>query len=159
MKFALVLFAGLLVGCGGGGAATGPTASPTPVPPPSETPAPTPTPVPDGEIVFGTNLDLDTLQVTDPTTEFPAQATIIVWSALLSQPTGAVSVSLYLVNRRASGTENVLHKWDIDTDPTWTTLANNKDDLLFYADYKPGTYVLRILSGTVLLAQGTFTTK
>ena len=156
--FVLLIAAALsLSACGGS------VAQATPVPSSgvaTPTPDPTPAPTPDGAgvITFGKKYDETTLEITNPLDEFPRTSRNIAWSAYLAEEPAALELTWMLIKTKASGVENLVYKWTNDvTNPTYTLWAN-KADLMYWADYKAGTYLLRVLraDGTVL-AEGSFT--
>lgn len=156
---ALIAVAVVVAGCGGS------VAQATPVPTevvatPTPAPTPAPTPVGAGVITFGKKYDPTTLKIANPLTEFSRTTQSIAWSALLSEEPAALSLTFMLIRKKASGVENLVYKWVSDvSNPTYTRWAN-KTDLMYWADDKAGTYVLRILrdDGTVL-AEGSFRAK
>lgn len=144
-----------LIGCSSPAAPT--TAPQTFVPiTPTETLAPL---YGTGVITFGNNYDPDTLDIVGPTSVFKASAKRIAWSASLRRPAGATSLTLIIASRTKSGVETTLIKQSVDvSDPGFDQLAN-AIDLGSLLNRKPGTYVMRYLRESDVLAEGTFTLK
>lgn len=112
-----------------------------------------------GIITFGApaNLDEDTLAINPSKDTFKVSSKGIAWSAELSEPAGATSVTWIVAKVSAGGAET--GKWSEDVDvsnPSFTILANSAD-LAFLLDRKAGTYVMRYLRDDVILAEGKFT--
>jgi hypothetical protein len=148
-----------LSACGGSVAQITPVPS-SEVATPTPDPTPAPTPFGAGVITFGKKYDKSTLEILSPLDEFPKSTRNIAWSAYLSEEPAALELTWMLIKTKASGVEYLVYKWKNDiTNPTYTIWANNAD-LMYWADYKAGTYLLRVLrnDGTVL-AEGTFTAK
>ena len=127
---------------------------------PTPDPTPAPTPVGAGVITFGKKYDQSTLEIPNPLSEFPRNTRSIAWSAYLAEEPAALELTWMLIKTKESGVEELVYKWTNDvTNPTYTIWAN-KADLMYWADYKAGTYLLRVLrdDGTVL-AEGSFTAK
>jgi hypothetical protein len=145
--------------CGGSVAQITPAPSSN-VATPTPDPTPAPTPYGAGVVTFGKKYDKSTLEIANPVSEFPRTTQNIAWSAYLSEEPAALELTWMLIKTKASGVEYLVHKWTNDvTNPTFTIWANNAD-LMYWADYKAGTYLLRVLrdDGTVL-AEGSFTAK
>jgi hypothetical protein len=149
----LSLVALLIAACSTPAAA--PVATPQPVTP---TIAETPPPLyGTGIITFGNNYDPDTLAITGPTSIFKSTAKRIAWSASLRRPAGATSLTLIIASVTKTGVETTLVKQDVDvSNPDFDTLAN-AIDLGLLLGRKPGTYVMRYLRESTVLAEGTFT--
>jgi hypothetical protein len=148
-----------LSACGGSVAQITPVPS-SEVATPTPDPTPAPTPFGAGVITFGKKYDQSTLEIPSPLSEFPRTTRNIAWSAYLAEEPAALELTWMLIKTKASGVENLVYKWTTDvTNPTYTMWAN-KVDLMYWADYKAGTYLLRVLrdDGTVL-AEGSFTAK
>lgn len=154
MKRWLVLAAVMLAACSGTPAAQ--PAAPTAYAPdaPVETLAPL---YGTGVITFGTSFDPDDLSIAAPKSTFKVGSKKIAWSASLSRPAGATTLTLIIASRSKSGVETTLIKEDVDvSNPDFDTLANDAD-LALLVDRKAGTYVMRYLRDSTVLAEGTFT--
>jgi hypothetical protein len=129
------------------------------------TPTPTPfiavttPPALPGPIAFGTGLNSDTLEITGARTTFARSYSPIAWSATLSGPAGATTLTWIIASQSASGTESIVWTQDVNvSNPVFDTLAN-KDDLASLVNNAAGKYVMRYLRGATILAEGTFTLK
>jgi hypothetical protein len=136
--------------------------TPSPVPAVVATPVPTPEPVlppavQTGVITFGKDYDPDTLLIVGPASKFKATRSSIAWSAALSEPAGATSLTIIIASRSASGIERILVKEDTDLSMTDADLIANKLDLASLVDNKVGTYVMRYVREATVLAEGMFT--
>jgi hypothetical protein len=110
-----------------------------------------------GVITFGTAYDPETLAIPKPLTRFKRTYPVIAWSATLSRGVKAAFVSWTVLRRTDSGDEEVM--FDVEEpidDSTLMTLAN-AGSLTFHVDYVPGTYVMRYIDSTEVLAEGIFT--
>jgi hypothetical protein len=133
---------------------------------PVVTQAPTPTFIPateeppdteTGVITFGTSYDETTLEIAKPQTKFKTSAKSIAWSASLSEPANASTLTIVIARVTSGGAESLLVKEDVDmSNPDFDILAN-KIDLAALVDRKAGTYVMRYLRDKDILAEGTFT--
>ena len=92
-----------------------------------------------GVITFGTAYDPDDLSIPQPRASFKTTTKKIAWSASLLTPAGATSLTLILAV----------------SDPSFDVLANEAD-LALLLDRKAGTYVMRYLRGSDVLAEGQF---
>lgn len=152
------LLAGLLVaGCSVGAPPAAPV-TPTPFVAPTLGPTPTP-PHGTGIITFGSagTINKETLKINPSKDTFKASVTKIAWSASFSQPAGAIRLTLVVAKVGSGGTETIRYsvKFDI-SNPTFDILSAT-EDLGAYVNRKPGTYVLRVLRGGTILAEGKFT--
>lgn len=156
MKQLVLVFVLAVAGCGGGATTTERPETAT------EAPTQEPAPVIDeyeglGVITFGTIYDEDTLEIPKPRTKFTAGINEIAWSAQFSEAAGATSVTLIFAKVSKSGAETIVDSAETGvSNPEFTLLANSAD-LAGIADNKAGTYVLRYLRESTLLAEGTFT--
>lgn len=154
MRTVIALIALLTAGCSRGGAEV---ATPTPV-----TPAPVVTEAPPdlsglGIIEFGTSYDEDSLTIPKPTARFKRTIKSIAWSAQLTEPANATSLELIVASVSKTGVEKVIVKTDVDvSDPDFSIFANEVD-LGLLLDRKAGTYVMRYLRESKVLAEGEFT--
>lgn len=149
----VVLIALLVAACGASPAA--PPVTPQPVAPTSfETLPPL---YGTGVITFGNKFDPNTLKIIGPTSVFKASAKRIAWSAALRTPAGATTLTWILAKVTAGGAETTVFKQDADvSNPDFDTLAN-AIDLGLLLSRKPGTYVMRYLRDSDVLAEGKFT--
>ena len=151
MRRLLIVAALVVAGCGGGQAAVAPTV---------EIVVPDPTPEPvigSGIVTFGTAYDPDTLLITKPLTTFKLKTKTIAWSASFSEPAGATSIEMILASVSKTGAETVLIQTPTSVSSPEFDLLANKADLVTLVGGKAGTYVLRYLRGSTILAEGTFT--
>jgi hypothetical protein len=110
-----------------------------------------------GVITFGTAFDPNTVLIPKPLTKFKVGIKKIAWSASFSEPAGATTLTFIFASRSSSGAERIIDKEDVDvSDPAFDTFANDAD-LSLLAGRKPGTYVVRYLRGSTILAEGQFT--
>jgi hypothetical protein len=110
-----------------------------------------------GVITFGTAFDPDTLAITKPVSQFKATSKSIAWSASLTESADATSLTFIIASQSTSGTERVIIKQEVDvSNPDSDTFANDAD-LALLVDRKKGTYVMRYLRDSKVLAEGTFT--
>lgn len=112
-----------------------------------------------GIITFGlpANLDEDTLEINPSRDSFKIGNKGIAWSAELSEPAGATTLTWILAKVSSGGSERIIWRQDTDvSNPEFTILANDAD-LSLLVDRKPGTYVMRYLRDAEILAEGRFT--
>lgn len=153
----LAIIALLVAACGGGAVTATQPATPTPTETPDATEAPPPDITGLGVITFGTALDEDTLLITKPTSKFKRTAKKIYWSAQFSETAGATSITFVIASKSASGAERGIIKTDTDvSDPGFDLFANGAD-IASLVDNKAGTYVMRYLRESTILAEGEFT--
>lgn len=145
----------LVTACSGGApAAPRETFVPITPPPAATTDAPI---IGSGVITFGTAYDADTLAITAPKTSFKASSKKIAWSAALLGNAGATTLTFILASKSKTGAERIIIKQETDvSNPSFDTLANDAD-LSLLVDRKPGTYVMRYLRESDVLAEGEFT--
>jgi hypothetical protein len=73
------------------------------------------------------------------------------------EPAGATKLTLIIARVGSGGSETVRHTEKFDfANPAFDIVAAT-EDLGFYVNRKPGTYVLRIFRGGTVLAEGKFT--
>lgn len=149
----LLVIAALLAGCSGAAPAA-PITTPLPVPTITVTAMPAGDP---GTVTFGTGYDPDTFAVIGEKTSFKASAKKIAWVAEFTEPAGATSVTLVIARHRASGTEQIILKQELDIANPASDLVANVNDLALLVGRKPGTYVMRFLREATVLAEGAFT--
>jgi len=152
----IVLAALVLAGCSDTANAPVPARTAAPTTAPTAVPAAAPEFSRTGIITFGKSFNTNTLKIIGPAVSFKASSKLIAWSAELSEPAGATTITVILASRTAGGAESLLYKLDVDiSDPSFGILAN-KADLALVVDRKPGTYIMRYLRGGTVLAEGTF---
>jgi hypothetical protein len=110
-----------------------------------------------GVITFGTSYDPATLDIPKPLTRFKWTYPVIAWSANLSRGVNAAFVSWIVVRRSESGDEEVMFDVEEPIDDASLTMLANSGSLTFHVDYVPGTYVMRYVDASEVLAEGTFT--
>lgn len=109
-----------------------------------------------GTIWFGADYDPNTLQIVSAFDNFRLSTPEIAWSAQLSEPAGAQHLTLILASKSPAGTEVALWSEELSvTNPAFNTFAN-KVDFASLVEGQRGTYVVRILRGAKVLAEGTF---
>ena len=145
----------VITGCAGGQPAV--TSAPAQE---IEEPAPEPTEEPVieglGTITFGKTYDPDTLEIPRPTSKFKRTLKEIAWSARFSETAGSTTLTIVLARVGQGGSEELLVSEDVQiSNPDFDTIANSAD-LAGIADNKAGTYVLRYLRESTILAEGTF---
>jgi hypothetical protein len=135
------------------------TAAPSLAPTPTDTPSPT---LPDvslfetGLISFGTHYNA-ALLIDKGTSRFSRSYSNICWSASLSQPAGATSLTFIYARVDTGGAETSVYRTTVDvSDPSDDLLANCAD-LATLASNRAGTYVLRYARDATVLAAGRFT--
>lgn len=133
-------------------------ATPPPAAPQATPLVPTQAPVAGtGVVTFGTSYDPDDLSIPDPRTRFKSTYSPIAWSASLIEPAGATSLTFVIASQSATGVERIIIKEDVDvSDPAFDVMANQAD-LALVVGRVSGTYVVRYLRGSTVLAEGTFT--
>lgn len=109
-----------------------------------------------GTVEFGLDYDPDTLEIVTPTTRFQTTYPAIAYSAQLSEPAGAASLRLVIASVSAGGAEGILVDEDVPISNPAFDLFANKVDLATLVGNAPGTYVLRFLRDTTILAEGEF---
>jgi hypothetical protein len=153
-RLGLILMALLVAGCAGGTLVR--TETPT-TPTATDTPAAETLPPGSGEITFGTTYDPDTLLIAKPLTTFKRTFAPIAWSAQFREAAGATTIKFVFASVSKSGAESILDQTDVSiSNPTFDLVAN-KADLAAIAGNKVGTYVLRYIRESTVLAEGTFT--
>ena len=110
-----------------------------------------------GVITFGTSFDPDTLDIPEPLTRFKRTFPVIAWSADLAHGVNAAFVSWTVVRRTDSGIEETMFDVEEPIDGSTITSLANSADLAFHVDHIAGTYVMRYLDSSEILAEGTFT--
>jgi hypothetical protein len=110
-----------------------------------------------GVITFGTAYDKDTLLITNPKSSFKKNVRKIAWSAELSEPAGATSMTFILASRSRSGAEKIIIRQEVDVSSPDFDLFANALDLGLLLDRKAGTYVMRYIREGDVLAEGEFT--
>lgn len=134
-------------------------AGPAPTPAPIVTQAPVVTPVAgSGVITFGrpSALDDDTLLINPSRDTFDVGTKKIAWSAHLSGPAEATKLTIIIAKVSGSGTERQVYTEKVPvSNPEFDILAAD-GDLAALVGRKPGTYVMRILRGATVLAEGKF---
>lgn len=109
-----------------------------------------------GVITFGTDYDEETLLITKPKTEFKKSVKNIAWSAQLSEAAGALTLRIVLARVSKGGAETIIDSADVEISSPEFSLIANKANLALVADNKAGTYVLRYLRDSTILAEGQF---
>lgn len=154
----LTVTALVIAGCGGGAPAATSTPAARVTAEPTEVPEPTADPATEGLgiITFGKTYDPETLEIPRPTSKFKRTLKEIAWSARFSETAGTTTLTIVLARVGKSGAEELLVSQDVQiSSPDFDTLANSAD-LAALADNKAGTYVLRYLRESTILAEGTF---
>ena len=103
-----------------------------------------------GSIVFGTGTS--GVQITDQVTTLHAEPAPYML-AMLSEPAGATTLTMQLLQEDESGLEISRGAQDWPVDPTWTQLGPGPFDA---SQIPPGSYSIRIYRDATLLAQGAF---
>ena len=153
-----VLLAVLLGACGSAVTSAQPTSPPAATTPGATTPvAPDPTGGSLGTIEFGTAMDESTLTITKPASTFKTTSEKIAWVANLSRPAGTTVLTLTLVLVPMPGVERVIVKTDVDGPGPELETVGNSADLAMLLGRKAGTYVMRYLRNSTVLAEGSFT--
>jgi hypothetical protein len=112
-----------------------------------------------GVITFGTHYDATTLLIDRPATTFKRTSSNICWSADWLREAAHSTVSEFLVRVTTGGVETTLvQEKPAISNPAFTLWANC-NDFSYWTQSKAGTYKLRFLDGTVILAEGTFKLK
>jgi transcriptional regulator with XRE-family HTH domain len=96
------------------------------------------------------------LEIPRPTSKFKRTLKEIAWSARFSETAGSTTLTIVLARVGQGGSEELLVSEDVQiSNPDFDTIANSAD-LAGIADNKAGTYVLRYLRESTILAEGTF---
>jgi hypothetical protein len=136
------------------------SAGPAPAPTPTDTPSAT---LPDvslvetGLISFGTHYNATTLLIDKGTSRFSRSYSNICWSASLSQPAGATSLTFIYARVDTGGVETSVYRTTVDVSDPADDLLANCADLATLASNRAGTYVLRYARDATVLADGRFT--
>ncbi len=110
-----------------------------------------------GLITFGTGVDPDQLTILTPAETFSVTSTEISYSAALSEPAGATSLTIIFASVKDSGVENFIYQEDVSiSNPTFGVFANTADIALVVGN-APGRYVMRFMREATVLAEGFFT--
>jgi hypothetical protein len=145
-RLALLGITSLLILACGGGTATIPT------PTAEATIAPT-----SGVVSFGAGVDPDQLTILVPAETFPVNIEEISYSAFLSEPAGATSLTIIIASVTDGGAESFIYQEDLPvSNPTFVIFANTAD-LALIVDNAPGRYVVRFMREATVLAEGFFT--
>ena len=130
-----------------------PTASPSPTPSPVPTRTPVATPAPPGLIRFGVKLGRTNCDLTPMQSMFNVGG-VLAWYAAFAEPAGSTTLQEILV-RTTAGSESVaLGRNTQLASPTWLGLCN--DDPKVTTSLGAGTYVLRYVRDSTVLAEGSF---
>ena len=141
----LALSSLLVMACGGGT-----TVLPSPTVEVTETPTA-------GLITFGVGVDPDELTILEPSETFAVDAAEISYSAELSEPAGATSLTVVFASVKDSGVESFIYQEDISiSNPTFGIFANTAD-VASVVGNAPGRYVMRFMREATVLAEGFFT--
>ena len=108
-------------------------------------------------ISFGTKLDTTALTLLDSRSSFSAGDTF-AYAVTLNEPAGATMLT-ETISRQQGSAQVVVYTETADVaDPTYDQFANSVSfDLLIPYLGQTGTFVMRFLRDTTVLAQGTFT--
>jgi len=109
-----------------------------------------------GVITFGVAFDPDTLGIPKALTRFKRTYPQIAWSANLTRAVNTSSVTWVVARQSSSAVEKTSFSVEEPTDAGITILVNS-GDLAALVDNAPGTYVMRYMEATEVLAEGTFT--
>ena len=129
----------------------------TSIPPLTDTPAPTPTPLP-GTLAFGTALDANTGEITEPTTTFgPGQA--FAYSITMPEPLGVDRVFVEVVRVEADGTETLIQERSggqpVDASSAVAWFSVDADSLI--SGFGVGNFIMRVYAPQdQLIAEGPF---
>lgn len=112
-----------------------------------------------GIITFGkpSSLDDETLAINPTKDSFTVGTKDIAWAAEFSEPAGATKLDFIIAKVGSGGTESIRFQDKLDVSNPAFGLMAGTDDLSGFVDRKPGTYVIRILRDTTILAEGKFT--
>jgi hypothetical protein len=107
-------------------------------------------------ITFGTSYNAKTLALIDVGSTFKTTTPVLAFRAALGTGAGAASLTVLLEAHPASGTDSVVDKVQIAiANPTVDTVTE-KIPLASISGLRSGTYLLRLLRGSIVLAEGTF---
>ena len=110
-----------------------------------------------GRITFGVAYDHETLAIPSERTRFKRTYREIAWSADLIRPVNTSFVTWLVVSLESSGAELPVFDVEEPTDQPGVTVLANAGDLTLLVGHAAGTYVMRYLDGSELLAEGSFT--
>jgi hypothetical protein len=107
-------------------------------------------------ITFGTSYNAKTLALIDAGSTFKTTTPVLAFRAALDTAAEAAPLTVLLESHAASGTDSVVDKVQIAiANPTADTVTD-KIPLGSITGLRSGTYILRLLRGTTVLAEGTF---
>lgn len=110
-----------------------------------------------GLITFGSGVDPDQLTILTPAETFSATSKEISYSASLSEPAGATTLTIVFASVKDSGVEYFIYQEDVSiSNPTFGVFANTAD-LALVVGNTPGRYVMRFMREATVLAEGFFT--
>ena len=136
---------------------------PTPTPRASSTPAPTIRPVTaapfvgTGPMTFGVEYAPDSFLIVKPATKFSVGVKEIAWNAALRQPAGTRALTFRVARLSKGGAEEVLHSESVPLSDPLAMIVAAPSDIATAAKHEPGTYVVRLLRGDDVMAEGTLT--
>ena len=108
-------------------------------------------------LTFGVEYDPESFVIADPADKFRVAVKEIAWNASLRQPAGVTSLTFRFARRSKTGAEEVLLSKSIPLSDEAAMTVAATEDLSKAASNQPGTYVVRLLRGAVVLAEGTLT--
>ena len=110
-----------------------------------------------GTITFGRAYDPETLTIPSAVTRFKRTFREIAWSADLIRPVSGSFVTWLVVGLESTGTELPVFDVEEPTNQAGATILANAGDLALLVGHVAGTYVMRYLDGSEVLAEGSFT--
>jgi len=139
--------------------------SPTPTPSPTAAPTPVTTIRPvtaapfagTGPMTFGVEYSPDSFLILKQATKFSVDVKKIAWNAALLQPAGARALALRFARVLKGGAEEVLDSVEIPLSDPRAMIVAATFDMAAAANNEPGTYVVRLVRGDDVMAEGTFT--
>ena len=110
-----------------------------------------------GPITFGVEYSPDNFLIVKQATKFSVGVREIAWNAALLQPAGARVLTFRFARVLKGGAEEVLDSVEIPLSNPTAMIVAATSDMAATAKNEPGTYVVRLVRGYDVMAEGTLT--